>query len=128
MKVTRTSEISGRTVTLELPVTASQMQRLEAPNRKEAIQTIFPTLAAPYREFLKSGISPLEWKDMFGDPFGVNQQCVEEQQNKGCLLNEDEEEDDSFDEDDEADHFGLAPELPTSDDEPRSYAEDDSDS
>jgi hypothetical protein len=52
---------------MELDVTYEQMERFE--NRRqngEYVQTIFPNLTAPEREFILSGITPTEWEQMFG--------------------------------------------------------------
>lgn len=66
MRVTRKSILSGKENTLELNVTPEQMYRFE--NRValgEYIQTIFPHLSAPEREFILSGITPEEWDRVF---------------------------------------------------------------
>jgi hypothetical protein len=36
--------------------------------RGSLLQDAFPTLPAPQREFIKSGITPDEWINMFGPP------------------------------------------------------------
>ncbi len=66
MKVTRTSQITGKTHTMDLNVTIEQMNRLYA--RRELAQDIFPDLPKEEREFLISGITPQEWKETFGSP------------------------------------------------------------
>jgi len=64
MQVTRKSMISGQVNTMDLDVTQSQLDSYE---RGEGyIQTIFPNLDAGEREFVKSGITPDEWAEMFG--------------------------------------------------------------
>jgi len=59
MKVTRTSMISGKVHTLDLPITEQQM---EAYQNGALPQDAFPDLLAPQREFIKTGITPEEWK------------------------------------------------------------------
>jgi hypothetical protein len=64
MKVTRRSELSGRTYTLELPVTPEQLRRYE--RREDLLQNIFKDLSPADREFIKSGITQEEWEGVFG--------------------------------------------------------------
>ncbi len=64
MRVTRKSELSGRTHTLELPVTEEQLQRYE--RREDLLQNIFRDLSPTEREFIKSGITDEEWRGVFG--------------------------------------------------------------
>jgi hypothetical protein len=59
MKVTRKSMITGHEHTLDLPVTEEQMAAYEAG---ALLQDAFPTLDAPNREFIKTGVTPEEWK------------------------------------------------------------------
>ena len=69
MLVTNTSQLSGKETTLELDITHEQMERFE--NRRangEYVQTIFPNLTPAEREFLLTGISPIEWENIFGSP------------------------------------------------------------
>jgi hypothetical protein len=66
MQITKTSQLTGKTHTLELDVTKEQMERFE--NRianREYVQTIFPHLEAKYREFILTGITPQEWNETF---------------------------------------------------------------
>lgn len=67
MLVTNVSQISGKENTMELDVTIEQLQRFE--NRRENgeyVQTIFPHLTPGEREFLLTGVTPTEWKELFG--------------------------------------------------------------
>jgi hypothetical protein len=59
MKITRTSMITGINHTIDLPITEEQLKAYE---RGALLQEAFPDLAAPLREFLKTGITPEEWK------------------------------------------------------------------
>lgn len=65
MDITRTSMISGKTRTLDLPVTAEQMAAFESG--RMLIQDAFPHLSADDREFILTGITGEEWNDTFGD-------------------------------------------------------------
>lgn len=69
MQITNISQLSGKEHTMELDVTIEQLERFE--NRRENgeyVQTIFPNLTPAEREFLLTGITPIEWKEMFGTP------------------------------------------------------------
>ena len=67
MKITKTSQLTGKTHTLDINVTESELMRIE--NRRvsgELIQKIVPTLSMPDREFLMTGITNEEWIGIFG--------------------------------------------------------------
>ena len=76
MQVVRTSMNTNRTTSLDLPITEDQLECYQ--NGGGAIQDIFPNLCAGLREFIKTGVSPKEWKEMFG-------QCGNGKCNKKCL-------------------------------------------
>jgi hypothetical protein len=63
MTITRTSVFTGITRSVDLPVTEEQLLSYE---RGALLQNAFPNLSAADREFIKSGITDAEWKDMFG--------------------------------------------------------------
>ena len=63
MKVTRRSQITGKTSSMELDVTIDQMELYENGNIK--IQDVFPDMDGDKREFIRSGITPAEWNDVF---------------------------------------------------------------
>jgi hypothetical protein len=65
MLVTKKSLVSGNTSTMDIDVTDDQLARIETG--RELIQNIVPHLSPDEREFLKSGITPQEWDDMFGE-------------------------------------------------------------
>jgi hypothetical protein len=66
MKITRTSQLSGKTHTLDLNVTQEQMDRFEIRRiTGEYVQTIFPDLPKEEREFILTGITPEEWNTAF---------------------------------------------------------------
>jgi hypothetical protein len=69
MQITNISQLSGKETTMELDITPEQLERFE--NRRENgeyVQTIFPHLTKGEREFLLTGISPIEWEKIFGSP------------------------------------------------------------
>ena len=66
MLITRTSQLSGKTTTLNLDVTQEQMERFDMRLiTGEYVQTIFPELPKEEREFILTGITPEEWDSIF---------------------------------------------------------------
>ena len=63
MKITRVSPFSNKKTTLEIDVTARQIASWE---KGELIQDAMPNLTAGEREFIKLGVTPDEWDDIFG--------------------------------------------------------------
>jgi len=64
MQITRTSMISGNTNTMELNVTQEQLTAWESGVH---IQVAMPQLNAEEREFVKTGMTPTEWEELFGE-------------------------------------------------------------
>lgn len=64
MEITRTSIVTGKTRTLDLPVTEEQL-KVWANGDGPLIQYCFPNLDADDREFIISGITPDEWDEAF---------------------------------------------------------------
>ena len=64
MKITRKSPFTGKETTLDIPVTQAQLTAWE---NGELIQNAMPNLSADHREFIKTGITPQEWNDTFGE-------------------------------------------------------------
>jgi hypothetical protein len=62
--ITRKSMISGELNSMELDVTQDQLNLWQGG---ELIQNAFPHLNADEREFIKTGITPQEWSDTFGE-------------------------------------------------------------
>jgi hypothetical protein len=60
IKVTRTSMITGKTTTLDLPITRQQLDAYLSGN--VLLHDAFPDLAPPLREFIKTGVTPEEWQ------------------------------------------------------------------
>ena len=64
MKITRTSMTSGNINTIDIDVTFDQYQSwIDGEN----ILVAMPHLSADEREFIKTGITPTEWNELFGD-------------------------------------------------------------
>lgn len=63
MKITKVSQMSKLEHTMELDVTQEQLDRYA--KGIELVQNVFPDLPAPEREFIISGITPIEWDEMF---------------------------------------------------------------
>ena len=62
MNITKTSAHSGITRTLTLDVYPHEIAAWEAG---ELIQVAMPRLGADAREFIMTGITPSEWKEIF---------------------------------------------------------------
>lgn len=63
MIITRKSMLSGTVYTKDLDVTQEQLVAWE---EGALVQDAFPNLSADDREFIKTGISALEWLQMSG--------------------------------------------------------------
>lgn len=63
MLIQRTSMLSMKTRTMDIPVTEAQLQSWEFGG--ELIQNAMPDLTPDQREFIKTGITPDEWDTMF---------------------------------------------------------------
>ena len=66
MYITRRSAMTGQTHTVDLPVTDAQMHEMDQPMRR-SLSEIFPNLSLEEREFIRTGITPEEWREAFGD-------------------------------------------------------------
>jgi hypothetical protein len=64
MKVTRKSQASGETRTMDLDITQQQLIDYEKGMK---IQYAFPNLTPAEREFFMTGITEEEWNTMFPD-------------------------------------------------------------
>ena len=64
MLVTRVSSLSGISHTMDLNVTQDQLNRYEIG--LGLLHDIFPDLPRDEREFIKTGITPQEWEEIFG--------------------------------------------------------------
>lgn len=69
MNITKTSQYSGITRTMDLPVTQEGLDRCWNQNPgvgTEHIQNVFPELTPAQREFLITGTTQEEWDEMWG--------------------------------------------------------------
>lgn len=57
------NRFTGKTNEMDLPVTEEQIRRFEAG---EFVQNVFPHLSATQREFLLTGMTEAEQKEIFG--------------------------------------------------------------
>ncbi len=58
------TSIFGKTSIMDLDVTVQQLKRIE---NGEKVQNVVPHLNAGEREFLINGITPEDYKDLFGE-------------------------------------------------------------
>ena len=64
MRIIRRSPMSGETNVMDLPVTQMQLQEWKNGG---LIQNVFPDLTPDEREFIQTGITPNEWKQVEQD-------------------------------------------------------------
>ena len=64
MLIEKESPLSGNKNIMDIDVTLAQ---IEAWKGGELIQNAMPNLSADEREFIKTGITPEEWENAFGD-------------------------------------------------------------
>lgn len=65
MLITRTSQATGITRTLDLPVTEEQL--ILWATTSALIQDVFPNLTDDQREFIVTGMTADEWDQIFGE-------------------------------------------------------------
>lgn len=65
MVIEKVSSLTGTVNSMDLDITEEQL--ISYINGDDLIQKIFPNLPSEQREFLKSGITPDEWKTYFGE-------------------------------------------------------------
>lgn len=67
MKLTRTSTLTGKENTMNIPLTEQEFKVGESKREQgELTQQVYPTLGKWEREFLISGITEEEWNKAFG--------------------------------------------------------------
>jgi len=64
-RIVRSSILDGKKYSMDMVISEEQLAELEGPGRR-LIQEICPELSADEREFLASGITPAEWRRVFG--------------------------------------------------------------
>ena len=67
MLITRTSPLTGKQNTMDLPVTEEQLREFSTRPRARLIQEIFPNLLPAEREFLNTGYTQEDWDAMFAE-------------------------------------------------------------
>ena len=65
MKLTKKSNFTGKEHTREIGLTEEQLNAYYMSTKP--IQIIFPHLSVEDREFIMTGTTPEEWKELFGD-------------------------------------------------------------
>jgi hypothetical protein len=66
--ITRRSPFTHKVNTMEIPLSPEEFDKcLTLWRTGELIQNAFPMLDAGQREFIKTGITPQEWDEMFKD-------------------------------------------------------------
>jgi hypothetical protein len=63
-EVIRTSPLTGITNTMYMDISDDQILEWHNPNRTRLIQDIFPNLTEDEREFIMTGYTPSDWKEM----------------------------------------------------------------
>lgn len=66
MIITRVSPIDKMEYNMDINVTIDQMNEFLSDTRR-TIQDIFPNITPGEREFIKTGITPKQWEDLFGN-------------------------------------------------------------
>lgn len=64
MLITRKSPFTGKTRTMNIPVTQEQLDRWR---NGTLIQNAMPNIAPEHREFIMTGITNEEWLEAFGE-------------------------------------------------------------
>ena len=64
MKLSKRSIISGKINEMDLDITEEQYFSWKTG---DLVQNVFPHLNSKEREFIVSGITPQEWKEVFGE-------------------------------------------------------------
>ena len=67
MKITMISQFTGKSHTLEIPITQEQYEVYLSGLDNRLIQAIFPNLTPDQREFLMTGATKEEWDEMFAE-------------------------------------------------------------
>ena len=65
VNVTRVSQFTGKVNSMQLPVCHSQI--VNQLDGLGLIQDVMPDLSPDQRKFLMTGMTPLEWTNMFGE-------------------------------------------------------------
>ncbi len=63
-EVIRVSPLTGNTNTMYMDISDEQVAEWNNPNRTRLIQDIFANLTEDEREFIQTGYTPADWKEM----------------------------------------------------------------
>ena len=63
-EVIRVSPLTGNTNTMYMDISDDQLEEWNDPNRTRLIQDIFTNLTEAEREFIMTGYTPSDWKEM----------------------------------------------------------------
>ena len=63
-EVIRVSPLTGNTNTMYMDISDEQLQEWNDTNRTRLIQDIFPNLTEEEREFIMTGYTVADWKEM----------------------------------------------------------------
>tara|TARA_X000000950_G_scaffold2592_1_gene2700 strand:+ start:661 stop:870 length:210 start_codon:yes stop_codon:yes gene_type:complete len=63
-EVTRISPLTGKKNTMYMAISADQIQEWNDPKRRRLIQDIFANLTEDEREFIMTGYTPADWREM----------------------------------------------------------------
>ena len=63
-EVIRVSPLTGNTNTMYMDISDEQVAEWNNPNRTRLIQDIFANLTEDEREFIQTGYTPSDWKEM----------------------------------------------------------------
>ena len=64
IEVIRVSPLTGNTNTMYKDISDDQVAEWNNPNRTRLIQDIFANLTEDEREFIQTGYTPADWKEM----------------------------------------------------------------
>ena len=63
-EVIRVSPLTGITNTMYMDISDDQLEEWNDPNRTRLVQDIFTNLTEVEREFIMTGYTPSDWKEM----------------------------------------------------------------
>ena len=64
VEIERISPLTGEWNKIQVDITKEQIEEWNSPTRTRLIQDIFPNLNEDEREFIMTGYTPADWKQM----------------------------------------------------------------
>jgi len=64
VEIERISPLTGNWNKIYVDITQEQIEEWNSPTRVRLIQDIFPNLSEEEREFIMTGYTPADWKEM----------------------------------------------------------------